>query len=388
MIFNNLFNKNADQLAKEAIADYQKGKDEFKVIEKLQKALKIGIKHYPLDQIYLHIGASYFDLAIYDKAKDAYEKGLEYNSKNHSLLSNLGLTHNKLGNIENSIPYYKASLEIKPDNSYAYHNIGLYLYENGEHFEAIQNLDKAIQFNPGLNVSYAVKSRCLAFIGKYKEAEKALKDAVNKGYDNAKVLKTDLENIKYNNPLIFSDLKKFNELLSCMQIDKGLQSKLIEAQKNSFEFYTNNTSLFENSQLTSFEINCALHWHLLISSLRNNGKILSIDETSDNAEILTKIKNLLLATGFEINDLLDEFENSIEYDSEELLFSIASKLKLSCSIELLNIWTSDEMLNLYPIDKQEWESLKYPFIDTENGFGKITPIATTQRIEDYLTNEL
>ena len=192
MIFNNLFNKNADQLAKEAIADYQKGKDEFKVIEKLQKALRIGIKHYPLDQIYLHIGASYFDLAIYDKAKDAYEKGLEYNSKNHTLLSNLGLTHNKLGNIENSIPYYKASLKIKPDNSYAHHNIGLYLYENGEHFEAIQNLDKAIQFNPGLNVSYAVKARCLAYIGRYKEAEKALKDAVNKGYDNGKGLKIEL----------------------------------------------------------------------------------------------------------------------------------------------------------------------------------------------------
>jgi tetratricopeptide (TPR) repeat protein len=75
MSLKNLFNKSGDQLAKEAISDYQKGKDEFDVIKKLQKALNVGIENYPLDQVYLYIGSSYFDLSIYDKASEAYKKG-------------------------------------------------------------------------------------------------------------------------------------------------------------------------------------------------------------------------------------------------------------------------------------------------------------------------
>ena len=49
MIFNKLFGKNSDQLVKEAINDYKNSKDEFAVIEKLQTAIKNGVKHYPLD---------------------------------------------------------------------------------------------------------------------------------------------------------------------------------------------------------------------------------------------------------------------------------------------------------------------------------------------------
>ena len=60
MTFKSLFNKSGDQLAKEAISDYQKSKDEFAVIKKLQKALDLGIENYPLDQIYLYIGQKPF----------------------------------------------------------------------------------------------------------------------------------------------------------------------------------------------------------------------------------------------------------------------------------------------------------------------------------------
>jgi len=199
MILKNLFNKNADQLAKEAIEDYKKNKDEFSVIQKFQKALKIGIQHYPLDEIYLYIGSCYYDLSLYDKANEAYEKGLEYNSKNASLLSNLGITYSKLGDLEKSITYYKASLEIKPNNAYAYHNIGFYHYEKGNHFEAIDYFNNAINANAGLSDAYAVKARCLAYIGKYKEANIFMKEALKKGFDSGSGLKSDLEIIKDEN---------------------------------------------------------------------------------------------------------------------------------------------------------------------------------------------
>lgn len=385
-MFRNIFNRNADQLAKEAIADYEKGKDEFRVIEKLQKALKIGIKHYPLDKIHLHIGASYFDLAMYEEAKEAYKKGLEYNSKNHSLLSNIGLCYQKLGNPEKSIPYYEASLKVKPDNSYAYHNIGLYLYENGKHFEAIENLNNAIKINPGLSVSYAVKARCLAYIGLYKDAEKTLKQAVKNGYDNGKVLKNELNDIKTENPQSFIDITKFKEFVSNLGLKKEEMNLLFFAQEKPWEFWKDNNSEFDGQSISAFEINQALHWKLLVIKLTESGKIINVDELTEPSKLLTNIRSVLIQNNFDIKDSLDEFEET-SLDLDDILYTVSSKLKLSNSIELLNIWTSDTELNILPIDKNKWELLKYPFVDSENGFGKIHPLATNEMLENYLTNE-
>jgi tetratricopeptide (TPR) repeat protein len=386
MTLKNLFNKNADQLAKEAIHDYQNGKDEFKVIEKLHKALKIGIKHYPLDQIYNHIGASYYDLALYDKAKEAYEKGLEYNPKNHSLLSNLGAAFQKLGDLEKSIPYYKASLEIKPDNSFAYNNIGLYLYENGNYIEAMENLDRAIQINPGLMVSYDVKARCLAYVGKYKESEGVFKEAIKRGLDNAQLLREELEKIKAKNPQVFFDLQSLKILLQKLSLNKEKSEMIIMAQDKPIEFYKNNGKYFEGRTLTSFEISNALYLFLLITILQSEGKLLYINENTEIGQIQIGIKEILSSNGFEVGGALDEFENLMESDSEVLLTSIASKLKISNSIELLNIWISDNELNIFPLDKEKWDGFEYPFTYNINGFGKICPIASMQTMENWLIN--
>lgn len=387
MIFRNLFNKNADQLAKEAIQDYLKGKDEFMVIEKLNKALKIGIKYYPLDQIYLYIGASYFDLALYEKAKEAYEKGLEYNPKNQSLLSNIGLSLHKMGELEKAIPYYKASLEIKPDHSYAYHNIGLYLYETGRHFEAIEYLDKAIKYNPSLDVSYSVKARCLAYIGNYKEANKVLKEAIKRGFDNGQIVKEELEDIKNGNPAVFFDSDKFDKLLSELKMNKNQIELIIKASKNPIDFYNNNSDLFNDKSFSSFDINNSLHWHLMILMLQNDGKLYTIDENCETKEMVNFISKILISNGFSINDSLVEFENCDTSDKESVLDSIASKLKLFHSIELLNIWLSDYELHIIPMSKDSWDKLDYPFINNENGIGKIYPIASNQTIENWLTKD-
>jgi Tfp pilus assembly protein PilF len=389
MLFKSLFNKSGDQLAKQAISDYQKSKDEFGVIQKLEKALQMGIVNYPLDQIYLYIGSSYFDLSIYDKASEAYQKGLEYNAKNHSLLSNLGLTFSLMGNSEKSIEYYRASLEIKPDNSYAHNNIGLYHFEKGNHFEALESLEKAIKINPKLTVAYSLKAKSLASIGLYKEADQVYKEALKNGFDNGPVLKEELENIKSQNPKFYWHAQKFSELLTAFRIDKDKLPNFVSAQKNSLDFFTSHPELFGDEILTSFEIKNALVWYLLIKELQRTQRVLKIDFYDCEAStILPIMKEVLSANDFLIDDTLNEFEEKFMFsDAEEIILSIASKLKISKSIELLNIWTSDHVLNIFPMADAKWKSLNYPFIETENGYGKIYPLATNQSIENFLTQE-
>lgn len=387
MIFRNLFNTSADQLAKEAIHDYTKYKDEFLVIEKLHKALKMGIKYYPLDKIYAYIGSSYFNLELHEKAIEAYEKGLEYNSKNHEILSNIGLSLQKLGDLEKAIPYYKASLEIKPDYSVAYHNLGFYFFETGKHFEAIENFDKAIKFNPGFAFSYFFKAMCLAYIGNYKEADKALKEAVKRGYDNGQNAKNDLEKIKNENPSVHFDSAKFNKLLTELKMSKNQIELIIQASQNPLEFYNNNIDLFEDKIFSPFDIYNSLHWNLLIIMLQNDGRLYTIDDNCVSKEMLNYISKILISNGFTIKDTLVEFENYDTSNNESIIASIASKLKLIHSIELINIWLSNYELNIIPISKVSWDKLDYHFLDNEKGIGKIYPIASNKTVENWLTKD-
>jgi hypothetical protein len=147
--------------------------------------------------------------------------------------------------------------------------------------------------------------------------------------------------------------------------------------------------LFENIVLTEFEIKNALSWYLLIGDLNRKQRILTIDfYSSDPSKILGDVRNLLDANELPVHGTLDEFENELMFsDAEEILISIASKLKISNAIELLNIWTSEHILNIYPIEEAKWKSLNYPFINTDNGFGRIYPLATKETIEEFLTRE-
>ncbi len=350
MIFSKVFGKNSDQLVKEAINDYKDGKDEFAVIEKLQTALKNGVKNYPLDEVYLYIGSAYYDLSLYEKSAEAYEKGLEYNSKNHSLLSNLGITYQKTGDPEKSYKYYKASLEIKPDNSFAHHNIGFYHFDNGNHFEAIEYINNALRLNPSLANSYSIKARSLAYLGLYKEAEIVFKEAVKQGYDNPNELKLYIETIKKDNPLIYWNSKKTYDLIKVIPLNSSCIDQLVLIQKKPYEFYLNNKQIFEDNAYSAFEINNALHWHFIIHELSKTDRIVIIDYTDESMNILAKIKKTLIANNININDSLDEFENEFVYaDDEDTLLAIAAKLKITNSVELINIWTSDYSLNLIPM---------------------------------------
>ena len=203
------FKKSGDQLAKEAIADYKKGNDEISVIKRLEQALQLGLKIYPLDEIYKYIGAAYDELSLPDKAQQAYEKALTFNPKNHTVLSNLGLIYETRGNSMKALEYYKASLESNPENSFALHNIGVMLYREGNFIEALGYFKRTIKLNPHLSTSHAMMSRCYAYIGQFEKAQASFIQAGKCGYDNIKNLRSELREIKKELPRVLFDHDKF-----------------------------------------------------------------------------------------------------------------------------------------------------------------------------------
>ena len=382
----NLFNKNGDQLAREAIDDYSKGRDEFEVISKLQKAISLGIENYPLDKIYLHIGASYFDLSIYDKAKEAYEKAYEINPKNSSIISNLGLSYSNLGEPEKALKLYFNALEINPNHSFAYHNIGLYYYECGDHFISLEYLDKAITINPGLAVSYAVKARCLAHIGQYNEASKLIKEAKNRGYDNSDGLKRDINNISNSNPKVLWNSDKFISLATALSNENFyLLSDIQKATKDPVNFFKENYSVFESKHFNSFEINNLIPLNLLIDYLLDKNLLIVLEQNENGYNLISEIENLLNEKYSLDSYLFEDFKTEyLDFELDDLLNSIASRLKIQKNIEILDLFYYEDQLILTVIDGENWNKIKYPFSDDSNYIGRVRAIANESTINEYL----
>ena len=388
MFLKNLFNKNGDQLAREGIDDYSKGRDEFAVIDKLQKALKLGIKHYPLDQIYLHIGASYFDVSIFEKAKEAYEKAYEINPNNPSVVSNLGLTYNNLGLPEKALQFYFEALKINPNHSFAYHNIGLYFYESGRHFEALEYLDKAIEINPGLAVAYAVKARCLSYIGDKKEALKYLQSAKRCGFDNCDGLRQDIDYVCNSHPNLFWNKEKFIELSTLLSnSDLDLIKRIETIIENPYLFFKENENEFFYKDLTSFEIANIIPLTLLLDYLYTKDLLLIVEQDNNLHSVIENIKQLVMKFVDVNDDFFNEFYKEQGYfETDDLIVAISSKIKLTFNLEIIDIWYNEFQLLLTVMKTDDWEKLNYPFSETEGGFGRIRCIATKDTISNFLIN--
>ena len=94
------------------IAYSKKGRNELALQEYL-KALKAN-PQYP--QVNLNMGVLYYDTGDYDKAEELFRREIEINKglEKAYALNNLGNIRVRQGLVEESIPYYKASLQIYP----------------------------------------------------------------------------------------------------------------------------------------------------------------------------------------------------------------------------------------------------------------------------------
>ncbi|MDL2221365.1 tetratricopeptide repeat protein [Parabacteroides sp. OttesenSCG-928-N08] len=388
MFLKNLFNKSGDQLAREAIEDYNNNKDEFTIIEKLQKTIKLGIKHYPLDQIYLHIGACYYDLSLHEKAKEAYEKAYEINPKNATVISNLGLSHYQLGMPKRALQFYFEALKINPNHSYSYHHIGLYYYEHGMHFEALEYLDKALEIKSNLTMAHSVKARCLSYIGNKEEALRYLQSAKKCGYENGINLRNDIDYVCSRHPNLFWNKEKFIELSTNLSNNNlELLNNINWATEKPYHFFKENPDSFFTKDLTSFEINNIIPITLLLNYLYAEELLVIVEQDYELHSLIESVEKLLRKFADVNGDFFHEFYTiKKSHDIDDLIVSIASKIKITFNLETIDIWYNEAQLFLTMIKVDDWQKIQYPFSDTEDGFGRIRCIATEHTIKTFLTN--
>src|SRR5919112_2145152 len=122
----------------------------------------------------------------YDKPLLDEKDTLEINpDKDDQYYNNKGLSLYFSGNHLEAIECYDKALEINPQNADAYNNKGLSLYFSGNHMEAIECYDKALEINPQNADAYNNKGIILSVNGYNTEAIECYDKALEINPQNA-----------------------------------------------------------------------------------------------------------------------------------------------------------------------------------------------------------
>ena len=149
----------------------------------------------------------------FEDAINLYSEVLENKKNDSQLLFLIGTAYIQQGKIEKGIQELKKSISLKPENVFAYSNLGNALKDLKRYDEALTSYDKALQINPNYADIHNNRGSILKKLKKYNEAlasyEKALQIKPNHAYAH---------NNKGNT---LKDLKRYNEAIE--SYDRALQ---------------------------------------------------------------------------------------------------------------------------------------------------------------------
>jgi tetratricopeptide (TPR) repeat protein len=116
-------------------------------IRSLNKAIEIDSQN---GRAYMGLGDVYFyGTSEYQKAIDAYTKGLEYDTDNHVAEYNIGYSYNDLGNYNQALEYLAKALKADTSDYDAYVETGYAQRKLKNETEAMAAYQKALQLKPG-----------------------------------------------------------------------------------------------------------------------------------------------------------------------------------------------------------------------------------------------
>jgi len=122
-----------------------------------------------------------------EEAEIAYRTALEHDPDDANALCNLGVSlHNQNKNDE-AVSFLRKAIGINPKHGESYHNLGNLYREQRQFEDAIENYGKAVEFEGYKNSSNSSAislALVLASSGKQPEAEKMLRDMLDRQPDN------------------------------------------------------------------------------------------------------------------------------------------------------------------------------------------------------------
>lgn len=129
------------------------------------------------------------DATLYANAIIYYESALSMRP-NATLASNMGLCHQRLGDFEKAEKAYLYSIQLKPDNAYAYTNLSAMYFRSAEYDAALEYAENALKINATMPQALSTAAMCCALMEDEEGYNRYYRQAVSNGYDGKKIKDT------------------------------------------------------------------------------------------------------------------------------------------------------------------------------------------------------
>lgn len=165
-------------------------------VARLEQALGKPLRTYDQATVNTMIGNCYQELEEYDRAIEYHERAIQLDPANHEAYVNKGVVFRLIGEFDAAEECYEKAIELEPDYPEAYASLGALAIFQDDPERAIEVLEKAIQLDPTLAVSHANLAIAYAAVGRFDEADQALKRAILRGYDKSELIQKRIEDLR------------------------------------------------------------------------------------------------------------------------------------------------------------------------------------------------
>jgi tetratricopeptide (TPR) repeat protein len=131
--------------------------------------------------------AGYYGL--WEESIEANTRLIELGDKDPTTYNNLGRAYMNLDNLTEAEKYLKKSLELQPDNFFAFHNLGLLFQFKKEFNTSIQYLKKALEISSNWPQTHYDLGNTYLGIKDYERAIQCYKKSIELGQNNADIYK-------------------------------------------------------------------------------------------------------------------------------------------------------------------------------------------------------
>jgi hypothetical protein len=383
-VLKRLFGKghSGDRLAAEGGNDYERSRDPFDVIKKLKKAIALGLDAYPLDRAQTFLGAACGDAGLADEAEAAYEAALRHNPANSTALSNLGMIHERRGQLTRARDHYERAIAANPNNGFAHNNLGVLLLKSGDNRAARPVLERAAELNPTLSVAFANLARCCANLGDFGPAQVAFRGASQRGYDGIEDLERELRDKQAAMPPIYFDEAAFLRLAERLlppspDVQKLLRRAIANPHGLHVELVAGGRDFYASEAVVAH----ALPWLLLCAEVttRRLGVPGAERDIADWFELVTgaaRRRGLAIPTDSALREAMQlRVEAGEHREDPSPLFDFFHALTADWKIVLLRLWETAEQAIVCPLARDDWEAIAYPYTEGPDGPGKIDLLA-------------
>lgn len=290
---------------------YQKKGDNVKVVESLEKTVKLN----PIDSEVLNIlGYYYTTQNKLDLAMNILNKARKINPDSPEILLNIGVCLTGMGKYDDAIKNYKKALKLRPNYVQALTNIGAVYARKGQFEPALNSYQKALEIDENYTEAYIFLGNVLLAQGNIDDAVMCYKMATEKDKKNAEA---------FNNlGAAYARGQKYSEAVKAFRKSLSLEKGTQDALTNLAIVYSvakkiEKAIIYLRKALSLFPKDGAVMGNLVIQ----------LKEAADWNSLVKLEKDLNQVTASEIKYKLkpgeDPFTNVIRYANPKRNFELA-----------------------------------------------------------------